>query len=83
MNKELLWDLFKKTGKIEYYIKYKKEENFRSQEDLVLDFSPLNQAAQDMKKYIKKIAVWKSPLFRSYENLPEGEDLDLISPITK
>ena len=25
MNKELLWDLFKKTGKIEYYIKYKKE----------------------------------------------------------
>ena len=26
MNKELLWDLFKKTGKIEYYIKYKKEE---------------------------------------------------------
>lgn len=64
-------------------VKYKKEGNFRSQEDLVLDFSPLNQAAQDMKKYIKKIAVWKSPLFRSYENLPEGEDLDLISPITK
>ena len=64
-------------------VKYKKEENFRSQEDLVLDFSPLNQAAQDTKKYIKKIAVWKSPLFRSYENLPEGEDLDLISPITK
>jgi len=23
--KELLWDLFKKTGKIEYYIKYKEE----------------------------------------------------------
>ncbi len=22
----LLWDLFKKTGKIEYYIKYKEEE---------------------------------------------------------
>ena len=23
--KELLWDLFRKTGKIEYYIKYKEE----------------------------------------------------------
>ena len=23
--KELLWDLFKTTGKIEYYIKYKEE----------------------------------------------------------
>lgn len=23
MKKELLWDLFKTTGKIEYYIKYK------------------------------------------------------------
>ena len=23
MNKELLWDLFKKTGKVEYYLKYK------------------------------------------------------------
>lgn len=23
MNKELLWDMFKHTGKIEYYIKYK------------------------------------------------------------
>ncbi len=27
MNKQLLWDLFKKTGKIEYYIKYKKMES--------------------------------------------------------
>ncbi len=26
MRKELLWDLFKATGKIEYYIKYKKME---------------------------------------------------------
>lgn len=24
MKKELLWDLFKKTGKVEYYLKYKK-----------------------------------------------------------
>ena len=23
MKKQLLWDLFKKTGKIEYYLKYK------------------------------------------------------------
>ena len=23
MNKNLLWDLFKNTGKIEYYLKYK------------------------------------------------------------
>jgi len=23
--KELLWDLFRKTGKIEYYMKYRKE----------------------------------------------------------
>ena len=23
MKKELLWDLFKATGKVEYYIKYK------------------------------------------------------------
>lgn len=26
MKKELLWDLFKNTGKIEYYIKYKELE---------------------------------------------------------
>lgn len=26
MNKELLWDLFKSTGKIEYYLKYKELE---------------------------------------------------------
>ena len=25
--KQLLWDLFKKTGKIEYYMLYKKEVN--------------------------------------------------------
>ena len=25
--KDLLWDLFKNTGKIEYYIKYKELEN--------------------------------------------------------
>lgn len=25
--KELLWDLFKSTGKIEYYMKYKEEVN--------------------------------------------------------
>ena len=24
--KELLWNLFRKTGKIEYYVRYKKEE---------------------------------------------------------
>lgn len=27
MKKELLWDLFKKTGKIEYYLKYKEIED--------------------------------------------------------
>lgn len=26
MSKNLLWDLFKNTGKIEYYVKYKEEE---------------------------------------------------------
>lgn len=26
MKKELLWDLFKATGKIEYYMQYKKLE---------------------------------------------------------
>lgn len=26
MKKELLWDLFRVTGKIEYYIKYKQEK---------------------------------------------------------
>ena len=26
MNKELLWKLFEKTGKIEYYLKYKNIE---------------------------------------------------------
>lgn len=25
--KDLLWDLFKNTGKIEYYLKYKEIEN--------------------------------------------------------
>lgn len=33
MKKEILWDLFRATGKIEYYIKYKqieKEETYGS-----------------------------------------------------
>ncbi len=30
MNKELLWDLFKATGKIEYYLKYKGVEKNES-----------------------------------------------------
>ena len=37
--KELLWDLFKTTGKIEYYLKYKEEvkkdgKNNRNREDI-------------------------------------------------
>ena len=31
MIKELLWNLFEKTGKIEYYIKYKKFEKEQSE----------------------------------------------------
>lgn len=27
MKKQILWDLFKSTGKIEYYLKYKELEN--------------------------------------------------------
>jgi len=27
MNKDILWQLFKSTGKIEYYIKYKELED--------------------------------------------------------
>lgn len=30
MKKQLLWDLFKSTGKIEYYMKYKELENERN-----------------------------------------------------
>ena len=30
MNKKLLWDLFKNTGKIEYYIKYRELEHERN-----------------------------------------------------
>lgn len=29
MDKKLLWDMFKHTGKIEYYLKYKELENAR------------------------------------------------------
>ena len=29
MKKQLLWDLFKNTGKIEYYMKYKEFERER------------------------------------------------------
>ncbi len=32
MKKEILWDLFKKTGKIEYYLKYKKLEQEEKEE---------------------------------------------------
>ncbi len=28
--KEILWDLFRHTGKIEYYLKYKELQNGRS-----------------------------------------------------
>lgn len=36
MKKELLWSLFKKTGKIEYYIKYKEldKNGSNSREDI-------------------------------------------------
>lgn len=36
MKKEILWDLFKKTGKIEYYLKYKEldKNESNSREDL-------------------------------------------------
>lgn len=40
MNKELLWDLFSKTGKIEYYILYKEMsrdkfgKSYNSREDI-------------------------------------------------
>lgn len=35
MNKKLLWDLFKNTGKIEYYIKYKElEQNDKERSNL-------------------------------------------------
>ena len=30
MKKEILWKLFEKTGKIEYYMKYKELENERN-----------------------------------------------------
>ncbi len=29
MEKELLWNLFKKTGKIEYYLKYKNNKKIK------------------------------------------------------
>ena len=32
MKKQLLWDLFKNTGKIEYYMKYKESERERSRD---------------------------------------------------
>ena len=31
MSKNLLWDLFKNTGKIEYYVKYKEEERRKNE----------------------------------------------------
>ena len=31
--KDLLWDLFKNTGKIEYYIKYKEEQKNSGKKD--------------------------------------------------
>lgn len=36
MKKELLWDLFKKTGKIEYYLKYREldKNGSNSREDI-------------------------------------------------
>ena len=32
MKKQLLWDLFKNTGKIEHYMKYKELERERSRD---------------------------------------------------
>lgn len=32
MSKNLLWDLFKNTGKIEYYIKYKEERSKKNEQ---------------------------------------------------
>lgn len=36
MKKNLLWDMFKNTGKIDYYMKYKEQENGknRSRKDI-------------------------------------------------
>ena len=33
MKKELLWNLFKSTGKIEYYLKYKELVKYESDDD--------------------------------------------------
>lgn len=33
MNREDLWNLFKMTGKIEYYLKYKKDKESRTYHD--------------------------------------------------
>lgn len=62
-----------------------KEDTIRSIDDLTLDFAPLSEAITEMKEagYIKDVRLWKSPLLRQVEHLPESSALDLIKPIAQ
>lgn len=57
----------------------------RGLSDLSVDFEELGTAIDQMKEqgYVKSVRFWKSPLAKNLMNLPDGEVLDLLSPIVK
>lgn len=65
-------------------VELKKSNAIRSQEDLTLDFAQLEEAIGEMKQkgYIDQVLLWKSPLAGDWANLPAGDELDLIAPIS-
>ena len=65
-------------------VELKKNSAIRAQEDFSLDFAPLGDAIADMRErgYIDQVLIWKSSLAGDWANLPVGEELDLIVPIS-
>lgn len=62
MKKEMLWDLFKKTGKIEYYLKYKEEEKKEGKqldlcEGIILREQPYGETSKILQVLTKEYGL--------------------------
>lgn len=64
-------------------VNLKKEDTFRSIDDLDIDFERLGQAIKRYKEkgYISAVHIWNDPFVRSFQQLPEAQGIDLLKPI--
>ncbi|KIR01273.1 CRISPR-associated protein, Csh2 family [Lachnospiraceae bacterium TWA4] len=65
-------------------IDLKKQDAFRTINDLEIDFSNLSQAIDCYREkgYIKQVKIWENPFLKAFKQLPEGINVDLLAPIT-